>query len=341
MRRRFIPLCALLLALLSAAVAPIQAETEGETEMELTPFARHGALRVSGTELLDGTGRPMQLRGVSTHNLAWYPEYVNVEAFRTLRDDWGANAMRLAMYTGEPGGYLSGGDPARLEALVAEGVRAATELGLYVIIDWHILSDGDPAEHQAEAIDFFARMSARYAGQGNVIYELCNEPNGPVDWPAVRAYAEAVIPAIRANAPEALILCGTPTWSQDVDAVAAAPLTDGNVMYALHFYAATHGDALREKLRTARAAGTPVFVSEFSICEASGDGRVDYESAAAWLALIREYNLSYIGWNLANKAEAASLIDAACAATSDWREEDLSETGRWLRGALREDREEE
>ena len=306
-----------------------------------TCFERHGALSVSGTQLVDAAGEPVQLRGVSTLGLAWYPQFVNEAAFRTLRDDWGANAVRLAMYTGEPGGYLSGGDPARLEALVDEGVRAATELGLYVIVDWHILSDGDPAEHQAEAIDFFARMSARFAGQDNVIYELCNEPNGPVNWPAVRAYAEAVIPAIRANAPEALILCGTPTWSQDVDAVAAAPLADGNVMYALHFYAATHGEALRDKLVAARAAGTPVFISEFSICEASGDGRVDYASAAAWRALIREYNLSYIGWNLANKAEASSLIDAACAATSGWREDELSETGRWLRGALREDREEE
>ena len=304
-----------------------------------TYFDRHGALRVVGTKLADAQGRPVQLRGVSTLGLAWYPEFVNEAAFRTLRDDWGANAVRLAMYTCEEGGYMTGGDRAALEALIDRGVELCRSLGMYVLIDWHILIDGDPNLHADAAEDFFRRISARYADRPHVLYEICNEPNGEAaTWPAVKRYAERIIPVIRANAPEAVILCGTPCWSQFVDQAAADPVDDGNLMYVLHFYAATHKDALRERAEAALAAGAPLFVSEFSICDASGDGAIDYESAAAWRTLIERHGLSYIAWSLSNRDESAALIRADCAKTADWTDGDLTETGRWLRDALRADR---
>ncbi len=302
-------------------------------------FDKHGALRVSGTRLTDAAGKPVQLRGVSTLGLAWYPEYVDEAAFRTLRDDWGANTVRLAMYTCEEGGYMTGGDRAGLEALIDKGVKLCAALGMYVIIDWHILSDGDPNRHADAAEDFFRRISARYADQPHVLYEICNEPNGEeVTWPVVKRYAQRIVPVIRANAPDAVILCGTPCWSQFVDQAAADPVDDKNLMYVLHFYAATHKDALRERAEAALAAGAPIFVSEFSICDASGDGAIDYESAAAWRALIEKHGLSYIAWSLSNRDESAALIRADCRKTAGWDDGDLTETGRWLRAVLREDR---
>lgn len=313
------------------------AEGAPETEAE-TFFERHGALHVSGTGLADATGAPVQLRGVSTHGLAWFPEFVNEAAFRTIRDDWGANAVRLAMYTCEEGGYMTGGDRDALEALIDKGVNLCGTLGMYAIIDWHVLSDGNPNTHADAAEDFFRRMSARYAGRSHVLYELCNEPNGRgVNWPVVRDYAERIIPVIRANAPEAVIICGTPDWSQDVDAVAANPIDDANTIYALHFYAASHRIALRGRVKKALKAGVPVFVSEFGICDASGGGAIDVNSAAAWRELIEDNNLSYMAWSLSNADETAALIRADCPKTSDWTEDELSETGRWLRGMMRED----
>lgn len=101
-----------------------------------SPRPASGGLRVSGTTLTDASGNAVQLRGVSTHGLAWFPEYVNKEAFETLRDDWGANVVRLAMYTEEYGGYCNGGDKEALKQLIDDGVSYATELGMYVIIDW-------------------------------------------------------------------------------------------------------------------------------------------------------------------------------------------------------------
>jgi endoglucanase len=88
-------------------------------------------------------------------------------------------------------------------------------------------------------------------------------------------------------------------------------------------------------------AGLPVIVSEFNICEASGGGAIDGASAAAWRELIEEYGLSYMSWNLSNADETAALIRADCGRTADWTEDELSDTGRWLRSALRDDREKE
>ena len=330
-----------LLATLLALVMCLPGLAEGAPKADReTFFDRHGALHVSGTGLADASGASVQLRGVSTHGLAWFPEFVNEAAFQTIRDDWGANAVRLAMYTCERGGYMTDGDRDALEALIDQGVELCGRLGMYAVIDWHILSDGDPRIHADAAEDFFRRMSARYADKPYVLYELCNEPNGKgVNWPVVRDYAERIIPVIRANAPEAVIICGTPDWSQDVDKVAANPIDDSNTLYALHFYAASHRTALRERARKALEAGTPVFVSEFNICDASGDGAIDGESAAAWRALIEEYGLSYMAWSLSNADETAALIRADCPKTSAWTVDELSDTGRWLRGVMREDRE--
>lgn len=298
-----------------------------------TPVGNHGQLSVKGVDLVDKNGSKYQLKGVSTHGLQWFPQYVNKDTFKTLRD-WGANVVRLAMYTGE-NGYCSGGSKADLEAKIDEGVKAASELGMYVIIDWHILSDGNPDTYKNEAVKFFNKMSKKYSKNVNVIYEICNEPNGGVDWNTIKTYADTIISTIRKNSPNAIILVGTPTWSQDVDAVAANPVANKkNVMYTLHFYAGTHKDNIRNKLTTARNAGTPVFISEFSICDASGNGGIDYTSANAWKKLINDNNVSYVGWSLCNKAETSALIASSCLKLSGWSDSELKETGKWLRNFI-------
>ncbi len=306
-----------------------------------TPLENHGALSVKGTQLVDKNGNPYQLKGVSTHGLAWFPEYVNKDAFQTIRDDWGGNVIRLAMYTDENGGYCSGGDQAQLKALVDNGVQYATELGMYVIIDWHVLHDLDPMVNKSQAEAFFQEMSAKYADYDNVIYEICNEPNGGTTWSgSIRPYAEDIISIIHKNDKDAVIIVGTPTWSQDVDIVAddvaANPLKDSkNVMFAIHFYAATHTDNIRNKVTYALDKGLPIFVSEFSICDASGNGANDYDQASKWFDLINSNNLSYCSWSLSNKAETSALISSGCAKTSGWTEDELSETGKWIRSQIR------
>lgn len=301
------------------------------------PFETHGKLSVKGTDIVDMNGDKYQLKGVSTHGITWFPDYVNKEAFETLRDDWCANLIRLAMYTdtGDSYGYCSGGDKDEILALVDKGVSAATELGMYVIVDWHILSDSDPNNHIDDAKEFFDKVSKKYAAQENVIYEICNEPNGGTQWSSVKSYAETIIPVIKANDKDALIIVGTPNWSQDVDIASQDPITGyDNIMYAVHFYAATHKDDLRNKVKTALDNGLPVFVSEFSLCDASGNGGIDYDSSDEWFKLINENNLSYSSWSLCNKNETSALIKSDSTATGSLSDVDLSDTGKYVRDRI-------
>ena len=290
-----------------------------------------GALSVEGTQLVDEEGNPVQLKGISTHGLAWYPQYVSEACFRQIKEEWGMDVVRLAMYTAESGGYCTDGNQDALKALVREGVEYATDCGLYVIIDWHILSDGNPNAHLEEAEAFFREMSAEYADYDNVIYEICNEPNGGVSWAEIKSYAEQVIAAIREKDEDGIILVGTPNWSQQVDQAAADPITGyGNIMYTLHFYAATHKDSLRGAMVQAVADGLPVFVSEYGICDASGNGGIDAAQAAEWVRVMDDCGISYVAWNLSDKAETSAILRNGCGKDSGFVWEDLSDSGRWL-----------
>ena len=321
----------LLLALLSALLLSAAAMAESEPAAP----SRCGALRVVGGRLTDSAGEPVQLRGISTHGLAWYPEYVNADCFRQLREEWGANVIRLAMYTEEYGGYCSDGDPAALKALIDRGVEYATAADMYVIIDWHILSDGNPLRHADEAQAFFDEMSKAYAGHVNVLYEICNEPNGGTPWSDVKRYAEQIIPVIRANDPKAIILVGTPNWCQYIGDAAADPIEGvSNIMYTLHFYAATHKSELRDEMTRAALSGLPVFVSEFGICDASGNGSIDEDEANRWIETMDGLGISYVNWNLSNKNESSALLTSGCTRTSGFTAEDLSTSGRWVYALL-------
>lgn len=306
-----------------------KSEVTGEATLATPSTA--GALCVKGTQLTDSKGNPVQLRGISTHGLSWFPQYVNQELFHELRNDWKANVMRLAMYTAENGGYCTDGNKDKLKQLVKDGVQYATNADMYVMIDWHVLRDEDPNRNKDEAKQFFEEMSKEYAGADNVIYEICNEPNGATSWADVKAYALEIIPIIRANDKDALIIVGTPTWSQDVDKAAADPITEyDNIMYSLHFYATTHTDWLRDRMNQALDSGLPIFVSEFGTCDASGNGAFDEYQSNEWIKALDARGVSYVTWNLSNKNETSSIFSAGCSKTSGFTTEDLSQNGKWI-----------
>ena len=322
----------ILTALMLAISAQVLFAAPGQVTNASNGASQNGWLHVNGTQLVNEQGHAVVLHGMSSHGLQWFSQYATRNAIGATAA-YGANLFRVAMYTKE-GGYLSQ-KQAIMKKLYA-AVDAAISRNMYVIIDWHILSDGNPKSHQRAAKIFFRKVSQRYGNTPNVIYEICNEPNGGTSWSDIREYAETVIPVIRKNAPDSVIIVGTPTWSQDVDQAAAEPLEDQkNIMYTLHFYAATHKENLRDKLKSAREAGLPIFISEFSICDASGNGGIDYDSADAWFQMINDYNLSYAGWNISNKNESSALIKSDCKKTSGWTDDELSETGLWLKNTMK------
>lgn len=301
-----------------------------------TPVSQHGQLSVKNGQLVDKSGKGYQLRGMSTHGLTWFPEFVNESAFKTLRDDWNTNVVRLAMYVDEWGnGQCYMGNKSGSLELLEKGVDICIKLDMYVIIDWHVLNPGDPSKYTNEAKSFFETVSKRYAKYPNVIYEICNEPNGGASWSGnIKPYAEKIIPVIRKNAPNSVIIVGTPTWSQEIDKPLSDPLNYKNVMYAFHFYAATHA-GLRSNVENCVSQGLPVFVSEFGTCDASGGGANDFNETQKWLSYFDKQGISYCNWSICNKDETCSVLRPGTSANGNWSESNLTENGKWIRNWFR------
>lgn len=315
----------------AATVSPAPSDPKGTT-----PVSQHGQLSVKNGQLVDKSGKGYQLRGMSTHGLTWFPEFVNESAFKTLRDDWNTNVVRLAMYVDEWGnGQCYMGNKSGSLELLEKGVDICIKLDMYVIIDWHVLNPGDPSKYTNEAKSFFETVSKRYAKYPNVIYEICNEPNGGASWSGnIKPYAEKIIPVIRKNAPNSVIIVGTPTWSQEIDKPLSDPLNYKNVMYAFHFYAATHA-GLRSNVENCVAQGLPVFVSEFGTCDASGGGANDFNETQKWLSYFDKQGISYCNWSICNKDETCSVLRPGTSANGNWSESDLTENGKWMRNWLK------
>lgn len=311
-----------------------------ERNGKVTPFGLHGKLHVEGTQLMNEHNAPCQLKGISTHNISLYPEYINEACITELTDKFGMSMFRVAMYSAladDVYGYADGDDAhrAELEDMMVMAAEVCAKLGIYMIVDWHILLDYDPNTHTDKAIQFFKNVCPKLKAYDNIIYEICNEPNMDTTWAQITNYANQVIPVVRENDPDKVIIVGTPVWSQRVDEAAKAPLAYPNLVYTLHFYADTHKDELRQLMVDAIKDGLPVFVSEFGICDASGNGPINDEETNKWMDLMNEYKISYALWNLSNKAETSAILAPTCTVNCGFSDDDFSECGKRVAGYMK------
>lgn len=309
-------------------------DKDGKTVVE-----RYGKLQIIGTNLCNQAGEPVQLRGMSSHGLQWYGKYANENVIKWLRDDWNCQLFRAALYLRE-GGYATNG---ALKPIMIKSIEACIKNGMYIIVDWHVLSDKDPLVYKTKAIEFFTEIAQKYGSYPNIIYEICNEPNGKdVTWNNnIKPYAEEVIDAIRQYDPDNIIIVGTSTWSQDVHIAAQNPITDQtNIMYTLHFYAGSHGEQFRKRASDALKSGLPIFVTEWGTTKASGDGGVFEKETLEWIRFLSANNISWANWSVNNKGEDSGILkyNADKTAQGGWQEQDLSTSGKLVRQILRNER---
>ena len=282
----------------------------------------NGYLKVSGTKLVNEKDEDFILKGVSSHGIQWFNDLYTKNNIKVLKEDWDTNVFRIAMYTKE-GGFI---DDSSIKDKVEKIVDDCISLDMYVIVDWHILSDNNPTTYTESSKRFFDEISKKYKDKPNVIYEICNEPNGNTSFDDINKYANEVIPVIRKNSPKSLIIVGTPNWSQDVDRV--VKLDYDNIMYSLHFYSGSHKEELRNKARSALNNNTPIIVSEFGVSEASGNGGIYFDETDKWIKFLKENNISIISWNLSNKNETSAILKEN---TNVVKDENLTSTGIYLK----------
>jgi endoglucanase len=180
-------------------------------------------------------------------------------------------------------------------------------------------------------------MARTYGRHPNIIYEICNEPNGPgVTWREIKSYAEFVIPAIRAIDPHNIIIVGTDNWSQGVRAASESALDFPNVMYALHFYAGTHREDLRHNADDALSRGLPIFVTEWGLTDASGKGALHMAEAQRWVDWMNAHKISWANWSFSNFDESTAALKPSVTMDGPWADADLSASGAWVKSHMGE-----
>lgn len=305
-----------------------------------TPVDAYGQIQVCGADLCDENGNPIQLTGMSSHGLQWFDHCLTDSSLDALAYEWGSDVFRIAMYVQE-GGYEE--DPRWFTDRVHELIEEATDRGMYVVVDWHTLDPGDPNYNIDAAKEFFAEIAAVHADKDNVIYEIANEPHG-VEWEEIRSYAEEVIPVIRAEDPDSVVLVGTRAWASlgvsegsDHQEIVDDPVDADNVMYTFHFYAASHGDDYLNTLAEASQV-LPIFVSEFGTQEYTGDGGNDFEMSQAYIDLMAQEQISWANWNYSDDFRSGAVFnEGVCAAGGPWTDDSsLKPAGQWIRDRIQE-----
>lgn len=293
----------------------------------VVPAEEDARLSVEGTFLMNGKGERVVLKGVSFGWHNWWPRFYNASVVKMLKDEWNCTVVRAAMGVEPDGGYLT--NPEKALDCIMTVADAAIENKMYVIIDWH--SHGI---HTEAAKDFFTKMAHRYKDSPYVIYEIFNEPVED-SWDTVKAYSEEVIRAIRTVDADNLILVGTPHWDQDIHLAADNPIKEyDNIMYTLHFYAATHKQELRDRADYALSRGLPLFVSECAGMEASGDGPVNQQEWDAWRGWMKKNDISWVCWSVSDKDETCSMVYADAPSEGKWTKSALKDWGQIVKAAL-------
>jgi endoglucanase len=311
---------------------PVIVDTKPTVDTDTIPVkavAEYGQLSIVNNKIVDKNGKPVQLRGMSLFWSQWIGKYYNADVVSWLKKDWQCNVIRAPMAI-ESGGYLE--NKAVEKAKIYTVIDAAIKEGIYVIVDWH---DHNGEKHLEEAKAFFSEVAQKYKDVPNIIYEPYNEPLN-VSWTSVlKPYHEAVIAEIRKYDPDNLIICGTRNWSQNVNDVINNKIADPNVAYTLHYYSATHKQNLRDVAKAAINAGVPLFVTEYGVSEASGDGPIDTEEAAKWWAFLDENGISHCNWSIADKSELSAALKPNANQNGSWALSDLSTSGLMVRKEIR------
>ncbi|URZ17610.1 cellulase family glycosylhydrolase [Clostridium felsineum] len=321
-----LPIFFVLLMFVASNVGIIKIKASG-----LTPVEKNGQLRVSGSKLLNSSGEPIQLKGMSSFGIQYSPQFVNYDAMKYLRDNWGMNVFRVAMYTDGDGGYIF--NKAACKAKVESAINDAQKLGIYVIVDWHMFNN--PQTDKSQSKEFFNEISSEYKNSPNVIYEIANEPCGDVTWSRdVKPYANEVIPVIRANSPNSIVIVGSPSWSQSVLDPANDPLSFSNIMYACHFYAGTHGQWLRDNISQALSKNIALFATEWGTSDCNGSGGTYIPESQQWVDFMTQNKISWTNWVLDDAYASASMLKPGSNPNGGWTDNDLTESGKFVKAAM-------
>ncbi|HUO59385.1 MAG TPA: glycoside hydrolase family 5 protein, partial [Candidatus Acidoferrales bacterium] len=203
---------------------------------------------VSGNRFVYTGGKPVLFRGlnIADPNKVERDGHWSRDYFVRVKE-MGANLVRIPVH---PVSWRERSPAAEL-ALLDQAVDWCTELGMYVIIDWHSIGDLNSGVFQepmyetsvAETFAFWRVISRHYAGTNTVaFYELFNEPTTfgtrltRASWKRWKVLNERVIAAIRESDKQTIPLVAGFNWAFDLTPLQISPIAAPNIGYVAHPY---------------------------------------------------------------------------------------------------------
>ena len=205
-------------------------------------------IHVEGNRFVDEDGNTRTFHGVniSDPDKLERDGYWSKAHFQVIKD-WGANLVRVPVH---PIAWKGRGK-AEYFKLLDQAVTWASELGLYLNIEWHGIGNLETEVFQhpmhyttrQETYNFWRDVSHRYAGIPAVaFYELFNEPTiyrgqlGRISWAEWKAINEQMIGIIFAHDTKVIPLVGGFDWAYELRSVGEDPIDFEGIGYVSHPY---------------------------------------------------------------------------------------------------------
>lgn len=269
-------------------------------------------ITVRGNRFVDPDGAPVLFRGLSISD----PDKIegqghwNRNHFVKVRE-MGATVVRIPVHPvawreRTPAGYIK---------LLDQAVGWCTELGMYVIIDWHTIGNLETGLYQnpmyettkPETYNFWRTMARHFATHNTVaFFELFNEPTtyrnqlGPVSWSAWKKSVEEQIAIIRAHHAQAIPLVAGFDWAYDLTPLLLEPIAAEGIGYTTHPYANKRKQPWAPRWDEDfgfAAEKYPIFATEFGGFKSTEvDGTTDTAYGPAIINYLEGKGISWAVW---------------------------------------------
>jgi hypothetical protein len=204
--------------------------------------------------------------------------------------------------------------PAKYLPLLDQAVEWCTDLGMYVMIDWHSIGNlgmelfQDPVYNttRQETYEFWRIVARHYSGNNTAaFYELFNEPTlfngqlGSMSWSEWKEINENLIRLIRAYDTEKIPLVAGLDWAYDLTPLHIEPIAAEGIGYVTHPYPHKRPKPYEPKWDEDfgfAASRYPVVATEFGFVLGNQGMAENGEYGKAIIRYLEEKGMSWIAW---------------------------------------------
>ena len=219
--------------------------------------------------------------------------YLNNNSVFELKK-WGVNIIRIGLEIDEV-------ENAEIMQDYLDTIDMLLDNNMYVLT---VLWNNENINTNMEiARKYFELLSQRYKDTPNIIYEIANEPDRTVDWEMIKTYSNEIIPTIRSNDTDNIIIIPNPNYDNRPNEVNLNDITNNsNVMTSYHMYV---GSNLTQEnisyLQQAIDKNIPVFVTEWGTTLSNGNEGFFEEYSNAFVKYMENNKLSWCNFHIGDK----------------------------------------